>query len=168
MQRWSWNSSSTLRAYTLGARIISNTVQRQHLLPSIQFAHNCLEMPKLNTSLFRVVFNMTPHLPMDVDITNSTMKTTTPDFSEQYLPRFLLLRDIIPKNLIDSCQRQIYYFDRKSWPLHIKENDLVYKFRDGNPTGIRTAVSPKLLARYEGPYRVVQIVANAIAYDYNA
>jgi hypothetical protein len=104
---------------------------------------------------------MQPRLPIDVNITNKTMESGIPGFQTTFLPRFDVLRKIMTDNINDNKRRMQYYFDKKSKALDVKENDLVYKFRDGSPSGIHANVSPKLLPRYDGPYKILKILANA-------
>ncbi len=159
------NSAAEIRHRHLGhalrAYLKPDTIHWHSLLPSIQFAHNCLEMPGINASPFEVVYNIQPRLPIDVNVINENMETGTTGFQATFLPRFDVFRKIMTDNINDNKRRMQYYFDKKSKPHNLTENDLVYKFRDGNPSGIQANVSPKLLPRYDGPYKILQILANA-------
>lgn len=122
------NAAAEIRHRHLGHALRTyvkpDTLHWHQLLPLIQFAHNCLEMPGMNVSPFQVVYNIPPRLPTDVDIINKTITTTTSNFADNYLPRFDILREVIRQNIMDERRRQKYYFDRKSRPVDVRKTIL--------------------------------------------
>ena len=118
------------------------------VLPFVEFSHNSAKSKSLKFSPFFALFGYEPTTFLDVNLKLEI------DTDLKFTPEYITTaRHLISENLKDAQYKQKEEYDKKHTDYKFNIGDLVKVYKKVR----RKGVNEKMMAKYHGPFKVIQI-----------